>query len=189
MANIQIEILNVTAKTNPTKQPGKTYQSLEVAYKNLSFGGKVEGRKIMSFGATATTFKALATASAGEVYDVEVVKNTDSGYNDWVAAKKSNGAPASASVSSGPQSNTSGNASPRSTYETPEERAKKQIYIVRQSSLSTAVEALSVGAKAPPKPDDIVQLAKVFEDYVFGTTQKPVEEEPDAFAGLESEVL
>lgn len=67
-----------------------------------------------------------------------------------------------------------GNGAARtSTYETPEERAKKQVYIVRQSSLSNALTALAIGAKTPPKPDEVIELARKYEDYVFGKTSLP----------------
>jgi hypothetical protein len=61
-------------------------------------------------------------------------------------------------------------ASPRSTYETPEERAQRQILIVRQSSLSSAVALLTTGAKTAPSAQAVVDVAKEFEAYVFGVT-------------------
>ena len=48
---MRIEIINVQAATKPTKT-GKTYVQLDVAYKNLTREGKIEGKKIMCF----TTF-------------------------------------------------------------------------------------------------------------------------------------
>jgi hypothetical protein len=54
--------------------------------------------------------------------------------------------------------------SPKSTYETPEERAKKQIYIVRQSCINYAI--LYKGAKA--NINEIITIAKQFEAHVFG---------------------
>jgi hypothetical protein len=181
---IQIEILNAKP-TTAVSPKGKNYTFLDLAYKNLSFQGKVEGKKIMSFGATEAAFKTLATAQSGEVYDVEVVKN-GAGYNDFVSAKKSDGTVSAqpAKVSVGVNS-TSVTAPPRSTYETPEERAKKQIYIIRQSSLSTATDIVSVGAK---KVDvkEVIETAKQLEDYVFGKTSTPTAE---AFDDLEDVVL
>lgn len=66
-------------------------------------------------------------------------------------------------------------ASPKSTYPTDEERAKTQIYIVRQSNITAAINLLSTGAKAPPKLDDIIATAKVFENHVFGTSTDSVD--------------
>lgn len=62
-----------------------------------------------------------------------------------------------------------------STFETPEERAKKQVYIVRQSSISNAISLLTTGAKVPPATSAVIALAKELEAYVFdsGAVDKP----------------
>lgn len=164
---MKIQILNVTITTTPTAKG--SYQTADVAFKNLSFQGKVEGKKVMSFGATKDSFGVLATAQPNEIYDVNVVKN-DKGYNDWVSMTKGNadsGAPQQSAAGQSP----AGNATPArtSTYETPEERAKKQVYIIRQSSIGSAVTALACGAKSPPKVGEVLEYAKQLEAYVFGT--------------------
>lgn len=160
---MQIQILNVSIQTQPTKT-GKTYQLADVAYKNLSFQGKIEGKKIMSFGVTAESFKTLSTAQPGDTFEVEVVKNA-AGYNDWVGMSKSDGVVPSVPVGSKPMAT----AQPaKSTYETAEERAKRQVLIVRQSSLSSAVACLAVGSKKV-EPSDVLAVAEMFENYVFGT--------------------
>lgn len=164
---MNITILSVDVKTVPTAKG--SYQTADVAYKNNSFQGKVEGKKVMSFGATKDSFSVLATAQPGQSYEVSIVKN-DKGYNDWVSmAPATAGAtsPAPAAVPSAGK--PAANASPRSTYETPEERAQRQVLIVRQSSLSSAVAALAVGNKIPLKFEDVIDTAKAFEAYVFGT--------------------
>lgn len=183
---IQIEIITQKPVTK-TNKAGKPYQVLDIAYKNLSFQGKVEGRIIMSFGATAETFKALGTANQGDVFDIEIVKN-DAGYNDWVSAKKSV-AGATPAPASAPSRGTSSTTVPvKSTYETPEERAKKQIYIVRQSSLSSAIDLLSVGAKSAPKVDDVIATAQQFESFVFGENVPAQPEDPSpSFEDLEGD--
>lgn len=73
--------------------------------------------------------------------------------------------------------------SPKSTYETPEERAKKQVYIVRQSSIATAASFLK---GEDTQPERILELAKQFEAYVFGTELAPAS---DNFPGDEGEVF
>ena len=159
---MNITILSVQIATVPTAKG--SYQVADVAYKNNSFQGKVEGKKVMSFGATANGFKALATAHPGETYEVEVVKNA-AGYNDWVSLQKADVAVKAAVVSAAAA--RPGQTAPRSTYETAEERAKKQVYIVRQSSVATAERLLSVGAKAPVKVDEVIKVARELENYVF----------------------
>ena len=158
---MQISIISTSVETKPTQKG--SYQQLEVVYKNLTYQGKVESKKIMSFGAGATTFKLLADAQAGSTYEIEVVKNA-AGYNDWVSATPSTGA-ATPSASTAVSKTTT---SPKSTYETPEERAQRQILIVRQSSVSSAVAALSAGSKTPPTTAVVIDYAKQLEAYVFG---------------------
>lgn len=160
-----------------------------MAFKNLTFQGKVEGKALFSFGANEGAFKVLQNAAAGEVYEIEVVKNTQ-GYNDWVSATKSNGAAAPASSASAPgrsanTPSTGGYTATKSTYETPEERAKKQIYIVRQSSIGAAIESLVVGAKTPPKTDEIISRAKEFEAFVFGDSADEDVSGTDGFKDLD----
>jgi hypothetical protein len=161
--------LNVTVSTLPTKT-GKTYQSADVAYKNLTFQGKVEGKKLASFGAQEGSFKVASTAQPGDVFEVEVVKNA-AGYNDWVSMQKAGATTAgtvNTSVPAGVPARAGATAAPRSTYETPEERAKKQVYIVRQSSVSSAISLHSVGAKTLDL-DKVLDTARKVEAYVLGT--------------------
>jgi hypothetical protein len=161
---VQIQILAVTQVTKQNKN-GKPMQVLEVAYKNLTFNNKVESKQLFDFGVQADTFKTLATARGADVYDVEVVKN-NAGYNDWVkvtkgsAATSGTGSPTGHSSATNPPTTKGG-------WETPEERAKKQIYIVRQSSVSAAINLLSAHAKTTPKLEDVIDTARRFEAYVF----------------------
>jgi hypothetical protein len=165
--NMNITILSKNIETKPTAKG--SYQVADVAYKNNTFQGKVEGKKVMSFGASAQAFKVLAIAQPGETYEVTIVKN-DKGYNDWTNLQKVDGAaaPQQQAAPAASKPGSVANASPRSTYETPEERAAKQVYIVRQSSIASAIAALSVGSKTAVKKEDVLTLAKDFESYVFG---------------------
>jgi hypothetical protein len=175
---MNITILSVDIKTVPTAKG--SYQTADVAYKNNSFQGKVEGKKVMSFGATKDSFSTLALAQPGESYEVTIVKN-DKGYNDWVSMAKAEAGANSPAVSA-PAGGKAPAATPRSTYETPEERAQRQVLIVRQSSLSAAVNLLLAGAKTPPPVENVLALAKQFEDFVFGKQALgPISEMSDDF--------
>ena len=173
---MQISILSVQVSTVPTAKG--SYQVADIAFKNLTYGGKIEGKKLMSFGAGKASFETVATAVSGDVYDVTVVKN-DKGFNDWTAMTKGVAGAASPQAPSAPGKPASTGAPVRSTYETPEERAKKQVYIIRQSSLSSAIAALSVGSKAPVKASEAIDYAKQLEAYVFGTGATGFEDIPD----------
>jgi hypothetical protein len=175
---MNITILSVDIKTVPTAKG--SYQTADVAYKNNSFQGKVEGKKVMSFGATKDSFSTLALAQPGESYEVTIVKN-DKGYNDWVSMAKAEAGASSPAVSA-PAGGKAPAATPRSTYETPEERAQRQVLIVRQSSLSASVNLLLAGAKTPPSVESVLAVAKQFEDYVFGKQALgPISEMSDDF--------
>jgi len=149
-----IEIVSVKAKTNPTARG--SYQSLELVYKDVDKGGADKTKNVMSFGTEKDTFVTLSNASAGEQFAITLVK--EGAYWQWkTAARGASKAAAQATQTV------------KSSYETAEERAKKQIYIVRQSSISNAIELLSVGAKTPPALEEVLNVAHRLEDYVFGT--------------------
>lgn len=155
---IQIQFISVDVEDK-----GK-YKMAEVAYKDIA-KGQVSSKKLMSFNNPAV-YKTIVDAKKGETYSIEMQKN-EKGYWDWTAASLAgaSNAPETSTKSAG----STGFTSPKSTYETPEERAQKQVYIVRQSSLSTAVEYLAgTGAIKKASAQDVIFCAKEFEGYVFG---------------------
>ena len=172
---MNITILSVQTTTQTAKS-GKPYQQLEVAFKNNTFG-KVESKKIMPFGAQKAAFDALANAPTGAVFEVTVVKN-DAGYNDWTAIVQAPPGPATASSQAAPGSINKGNTvQVKSTYETPAERAQKQIYIVKQSSIGSAIELLSVGAKSPPTVESVLDTAQKFYSWVMSSPEQEVKQD------------
>lgn len=163
---LRISIIATSVETKPTSN-GKSYQQLEVTFKNLTFN-KTESKKIMSFGAGEGAFKVLSLAQPNQTFEVTVVKN-DKGFNDWtsVVAASGDAAPAPAAG----KGNTNQSVG-RSTYETPEERAQRQILIVRQSSVSSALSMLGIGAKAPPELSKVLETAQAISDFVFQVKDK-----------------
>lgn len=136
--------------------------------------GKVDSKKIMSFAnkdfpSTADVFKTLSQAQQGDQYEIEAKKDTN-GFWQWIAAVSVGKASVPASPGGKVVSQTV-----RSSYETPEERAARQVYIVRQSSIANAVANLSRDG-ARPSVDEIIDLAKEFEAYVFGVNRVSPEE-------------
>jgi hypothetical protein len=181
MSNMQIEIVANPINTVPTAKG--SYQVIELAYKNKSFQDKLEGKKIMSF-TNKEVFDTLSKAKFGDNFYVTRVKN-DKGFWDWTGVSTSSVDSVQSTSGSNPVSTgisvKTGNVSPKSTYETPEERAARQILIVRQSSISSAVE-LAVANKLK-SPMEVIQIAKEFEAYVFGVDagQDVVEEKVGNF--------
>jgi citrate synthase len=172
---LQIQVLSVNITTVPTARG--SYQVADVAFKNLTFGGKVEGKKVTSFGNNAAAFAQLSTAQPNDTFDVVVQKN-DKGFNEWTSMSKAVVSQAQQAPAAQTATETKATTYGKSTYETPEERAKKQVYIIRQSSLTNAVATLSVGSKAV-SPDSVLALAEKYVSYVLGeSTQVSVEELP-----------
>jgi len=164
---MQIEVIANPVSTVPTAKG--SYQVIDLAYKNKSFQDKLEGKKVMSF-TNKDVFTALQKASFGDVFNVSRVKN-DKGFWDWTSVTNGNGAVNEDRVYKDPVQGATtvktGNVTPKSNYETAEERAARQVLIVRQSSISSAVALLAINKKAA-NIDEAILIAKAFEDYVFG---------------------
>lgn len=174
---MQIEIINVAVTQVPTAKG--SYGRAEVTYKNKSYQDKVESKPIMDFSAK-DVFNTLKDSKFGDQFTILREKN-DKGFWDWkkivteVDQAMFNEEEKKGSISS---MVTPANASPRSTYETADERAARQVLIVRQSSVSSAIAALKT-EKVQLDANVIIDLARQLEDYVMrdmGGTDK--------FAGL-----
>lgn len=178
-----ISILSVEVN-NATSKAGKPYEQCVVAYRNMD-DGKVASKTLMPFGFQKDTFVTLKGSKSGDVFTIDVQKN-DAGYNDWIKAMKTTAPANSAAYAAKVPSASSANGSGRG-FETPEERAKKQVYIIRQSSLSSAISALSVGQKVPPTVKDVIAYASDLEAYVLGldNTEEVVKQDLSGFDSVE----
>ena len=156
---IDVEIGNGTTKTN------KPYQFLEVSYKNQSFQDKVETKKVMPFG-DKDVYKALEKATKGQIYTVSREKNGD-GFWEWTEVKEGENENMVAEKAVAKSTSTTA----KGTWETPEERATKQLYIIRQSCLSQSVNTLTNCAKPGTEinPESVTNLANYYVDFVLGT--------------------
>jgi hypothetical protein len=155
---MQITVIDVGQPNTHSTKNGRSYQSMEVTYKNDS--GQVQSKKLMSF-SNPDVFKQAKEWQKGDTVDVNTQKD-DNGYWQWISI----GADAIAQATS-----TSSNAKPTtrvtgSNYETKEERAQRQVMIVRQSSISSAITALTAEGKRPSVAD-ILGMAKEFENFVM----------------------
>ena len=156
---MQIEIIDVKVENK-----GK-YRVANATYKGPD--GKVDAKKVMSF-VNKDVFKAISEAQNGDKFDVKSEKN-EGGYWEWKEAVP-------AGKSTGGETPTQSFAKRSgSTYETSEERAKRQVYIVRQSSITAALELAQINKQTKVTPSDIISLAREFEAYVFETGTVPVE--------------
>lgn len=141
------------------------YDLLTVDYKDLR-QDKNSTKKVVSF-TNKDVYNTLKAAQSGEEFTVTAVKGEQ--YWEWQNVSPRGQAPAESTggnvAASKPAATT-----PKSTYETPEERAKRQVLIVRQSSLTNAIAMLAAAGdkKTTINPDAVIHVAKHFEAYVFG---------------------
>ena len=161
MSTMVIRIIDVEEST-ATSKANKPYTVLDISYKNVTFQDKVESKKHNQYG-DKTVYATLKNAKKGDVFTVLREKD-DAGYWQWVGIEQGENAPMAATKTAAPQAAT---AAPKSNFETPDERAKKQVYIIKQSCIGYAIETLKTDKKAPA-PDEVVSLAQFYVDYVMG---------------------
>ena len=157
-----VTVTNVTVAQAP-----KGYKVAVVSYLK---DGAPEQRKLMGFAKESQeAFKKLVEAKEFP-FDANIVmaKNEKTKYWDWVDVEvKQQGA--SVNGNQAASSVVKPGRVLGSNYETSEERARRQVYIIRQSSISSAVEYLK--AKSPKGVEanvsEVLEVAKEFEDFVM----------------------
>lgn len=165
---MQVKILDVSVE-NIVKGKSR-YSKASVAY---SIGGEAKTQNIMSF-VNPDVFKKVQEM-VGQTVEVSLTKNS-AGYNEWAAITNIDDI-----KERDPREVTTGAvvglaaAATRvtgSNYETPAERAQKQVYIVKQSSISNAIEylqAVHVDGEPAWNVNNVLEVAQEFVDYVFDT--------------------
>lgn len=142
------------------------YNKLSVTYDSMYQGkSKTDTKKIMSF-ASPEAYNALKSAAPDSKWMITSEKEGE--YRVWKNAVPSNG---QAAPSTGTTSTTASKGTPvasRGDWETSEERARKQVYIVKQSSISAAIALLKTDKKQP-EVAEVLKVAQEFTDFVFGT--------------------
>ena len=108
-------------------------------------------------------FDTIKNAEPGSTW---TVTEKDDEYKNWASVVPE----ANEAVAARPSTTSDSPAPAKATvsqYETRDERNTRQRLIVRQSCLSNAVAALSVGAKSPPTLADVAAYADALVAYVF----------------------
>ncbi len=181
---IQIKVISVDITTKPTAKG--SYQQATLAYRDLA-QNQLKEKKILSFTAEGKLlFSTAAQAQKDQTYTVDMEK----GEQFWEWKKMEQAVPdtvvATQGGSAGKQQANSF-ASGARTYETAEERAERQVLIVRQSSLSAAVATLAVGAKGL-KPEDVLSLAERYSEFVFQKEAKNTMFTTDSFDDIPNDL-
>lgn len=162
--------VTITGVSIEVAKPGpKGYSKAVVSY---THNGESRTQSVMSF-ANPAVFKQVAEWELqlpnGPV-DVTLTRNS-TGYNEWSAVKEGT---FSEKVPSGPSQGASAPSirpANASNFPTNEERAKTQVYIVKQSSLGHAINYLNNKYKEGDPAynvDNVLEIAQVFVDFVMG---------------------
>jgi len=175
-----IQIVSVELDKALKNQKGTAYTGAEVIYKDEE--GKVV-TKVMhnnTFKFNNDLLEQLKAAKPGRFAKVTAVKTGQ--FVNWQSVevvdvpvqevKETAGKQYPAKEYTESKQETPSKTQVRSNYETPEERAARQVMIVRQSSITAALKlaelGLSTGNQAFFTEGDIITSAKVFEAYVLG---------------------
>lgn len=150
-----VNIIDVGTVNQESTKKGKSYQSIEVTYKNDQ--GQVSSKKLVSF-ANPAIFTAAKGWQKGDQIDVRTEKD-ENGYWQWTGL---NAAGEASPITAAPkETRVTG-----SNYETKEERAQRQVYIIRQSSIASAISLASVGHKNTLNVHDVLNIADELVNYV-----------------------
>lgn len=154
-------VVSNEANVQVAKKDGGSYPGSRLSYRDETGALKEQAfhQMALKFGNLKAQLEAV---KPGDV--IEITKEKKGEYWNVISI-----VPATAGAVQSTATKTTPSASPKSTYETPEERATKQIYIVRQSSISNAIALLAIGAKNEQSSDEALKIAKQFEEFVFGT--------------------
>lgn len=174
-----IQIIGVATSQKANKQ-GKMNVHMEVAFKDLE-KGKVDGKTLVDFATDKTVWQTLADSKAGDTFAIETEKKGD--YWNWVGIARQDAAVghekvAEENTSATPVRNYQSKPTPARDYETREERQLRQVLIVRQSSLASAVDLLKDHGKQPD-PKAVLEVASLFEDWVMRTKPETIADMAD----------
>jgi hypothetical protein len=170
-----VRIVSVTLDTQCAKNGGGTYPGCEVIYKTADQQVQTKNMHNNTFKFNKELRNQLSVLVAGDYAHIVVKKEGD--FANWVSAKKVD-APAKAPEQPTAAAQRTGNATAapaptqaavRSNYETPEERAARQRFIVRQSCLDYAIKFYGFDKSYIPSDQDIMAQAEVFVNFVFET--------------------
>ncbi len=168
MSIIQGVVISFTPQMKATKQGGGTFDAWELAYRNPANEIKAITKPVQQLRFNPAVASALNSLKPGDEFTLYQEKN-EKGYLDVKSIEK--GIKSTQEVALGPtpdgnRSEVRGGKVTGSNYETPEERAKKQVVIVRQGVLNAAIE-YSKMFEVKPNQEEIVELAQKFEKYVY----------------------
>ena len=162
---MQTEIKIIRVVDNFVENGKGGYNRLEVTYDSMYQGkSRTDTKKVMSF-ASPEVYNVLKDAAPDSKWMIYSEKEGE--YRVWKGATPANGT-TTTTTSTSPAAAKGTTVSSRGDWETSEERARKQVYIIKQSSISSAIALLKTDKKQP-EVKDILETAQIFTDFVLGT--------------------
>lgn len=179
--DIKAKVISVEMNVEIAKKDGGVYPGARLMYRDEAGQLKEQAFHQNTFKFNAPLKVQLSNLTAGD--DVLITKEKKGEFWNVMSIRKDDGAATGSTTIMQPASKVPASPAPRSNYETPEERAQKQVYIIRQSSISSAV-ALAATMKFK-SVQDVLAVAKEFEGFVMGVEFKePIED----ITGLEDDL-
>lgn len=157
-------VLSVEMNTQVAKNGGGFYPGARFSYRDQTGALKEQGFHEKALKFNPTIKNQLEQLEVGKGFTM--VKEKEGEFWQVRGIYLEGAVPSQAPSAGTTKAPLTPNASPKSNYETPEERAQRQVYIIRQSAVNYAVNAGSL-LKLKNK-EEILSLAKFFESYVFG---------------------
>ena len=160
------KIVSIDLNATITKASGGTYKGAEIVFKDAN--GKVQTKNIHENGLkyAPAVKNGLESLEPGDNFTVEMEKKDD--FWTWISIKKG--------IEQEEKQNTTlqqSTTTKSTSWETAEERAARQKFIVRQSSLTNAVAFLVLQGRTHATEEDVLETATTFYNWVF---EKEVEE-------------
>ena len=156
-------VVSIENNVEIQKQAGGVYQGSRLAYRDHMGAMKEQCFHNNSLKFNPNIKLALGNLNQGQTFTM--VKEKEGEF--WnVKSITTGGIQPTDSSSPETHAQTKAYTSPKSTYETPEERALRQVMIVRQSSISSAIAYLNANKKNYTVME-LVNVAKQFENHVF----------------------
>ncbi len=186
------QIISVALDAPLVNQAGTPYVGCQVYYKGLDGKPYDKCMHNNTFKFNKPLLADLKAVKAGDY--VAIVSKKVGNFVNWVSVKTTEAPAQQAPVDNAPQAQkdleagkTSAATTPyaappsrtevKSNYETPVERAARQVMIVRQSSITAALKLaelnIQTGSGFAPTEDQVIESAKMFEAFVLGTNNEP----------------
>lgn len=187
MANVTGTVVKIGINVPVEKKDGGSYQGWKLVYEDEKGDVKAIAKHMNSLKYAAALKNGLENLKPGDNFTLEQEKEGDF-WNPKNIYKSVEGTSTKGNTPGNSKSETTRSASSNSTYSTAEERAQTQVYIVRQSSITSALKLAEVKGDKKATTQDIIQIAKEFETWVLGKEIVKESSKLDPFEDLDDDI-